>query len=398
MATAKDKPAAPSANDADPVGNKVMDFLNDDSDVSTGETTKTASEETTEKNPEVATQEETTTQEPARSAAPEAPPELGIPADVLGAKAVKPDTGGEIPDPPEVSKDPKAAHAWQAVKSENKELKAKLAEIEAARAEGDPEEVARLREQLSSYEEKLGQYDLTATKEFQQKFEAPTSHLRRRAVQLLQRGGKDEAAAEALVRKITDPGLSFDQVQDLLADEPLAVQGALVNIATELTDLEARKAEAVKNWKETRAALNVKQQRESEIRLAENIEQATQEAWQSAIKEGNFMLAPSQDAEWNKQVEQRVLAAKGIIRNAKPAELIKYVLEGITAAPLRQHLQQTYQVAEQRKAELEKVLGTSPKTGSGNSPSGATPRDAQPMTPEQKIRELFDGDSNAIMR
>jgi hypothetical protein len=383
---------APSANaDADPVGNKVLDFLNDDSDMQTADP---ATETTSEDSSAVVDP----TPEPApRSAAPAAPTDFAIPADVLGIPETKVDETDDIPAPPEVSKDPKAAYTWQSLKNEVKELKAQLA-AQSAVPKADPEEVLKLREQLSSYEEKLGQYDLTATREFQQKFEAPSNHLKRRAIQLLQRGGKDAAAAEVIVKRISDPSLSFDQVQDILADEPLAVQGALVNIATELTDLEASKAEAVKNWKETRAALNVKQQRESEIRLAENIETATAEALQEAIRGGNFMLQPSQDEHWNKQVQERVLAAKGIIRNAKPAELIKYVLEGITAAPLRQHLQHTYQLAEQRKAELEKVLGTRPKNGAGASPTGGPARGTQPMTPEQKIKELFDDEPGGFMR
>ncbi len=384
---------APSANaDADPVGNKVLDFLNDDSEAGTTDNAP-AEPEPTDTEPEG-----TVEPDPApRAAAPVSPPEFAIPSDVLGVPETKPDETDDIPAPPEVSKDPKAAYTWQSLKNEVKELKAQLA-AKADEPKAEPEEVVKLREQLSSYEEKLGQYDLTATREFQQKFEAPTNHLKRRAIQLLQRGGKDAAAAEVIVKRITDPSLSFDQVQDILADEPLAVQGALVNIATELTDLEASKAEAVKNWKETRAALNVKQQRESEIRLAENIETATAEALQEAIRGGNFMLQPSQDENWNKQVQERVLAAKGIIRNAKPAELIKYVLEGITAAPLRQHLQHTYQLAEQRKAELEKVLGTRPRNGAGSSPAGDPGRSTQPITPEQKIRELFDDEPGGFMR
>ncbi len=270
-------------------------------------------------------------------------------------------------EPPEVKSDTKAAHAWKSVKQERKQLRDKVKELEAAleakpkpEEQRSPEEAETLRKQVETLEQKLGEYDLASTSTFKQQYEQPLTQVVKRGANILVRSGKSAEEASSVMAKITDPTLTLDQIQDVIADEPIAVQGALMTAVSEFGELAERRAEALKHWNETKAALKDQETRETEVKLAQDVDQATQTALQKVLEEGNWMYASGDNPEWNSQVQERVTAAKGILRTGSREELVKYVLEGIAAHPLRQMFEETYQLAESRKAELDKVVGRQP--------------------------------------
>lgn len=301
------------------------------------------------------------------------------------------------PDPPDVKPGTKSSYAWQALKAEKKRIATELAEARAALATAkaqpvvEPEEVATLRSRLTEYEQKLGMYDLAETSEFRNRFDVPAQQTVRKGQALLQRAGKSAEEATDLMRKLSNPGLTMEQVQDLVADEPIAIQGALVNLSADLGEIQSQRMDALKSWKDTRAALKIQEQRNMEVRLAEDIEAGTRVAHERAVKEGNWMLMPSQDPEWNNQVSQRLEAVRGIVKNGRKDELLKWVMEGITAKPLRELLANAHQLAEQRKAELDKLVAKSPSLRSGGgqptSPEGVDR--SKPISPKTMIDSLF---------
>jgi hypothetical protein len=329
-----------------------------------------------------------TSAEPSAPAAPVEPQAQAddiIPSDVLTAPATPAgqDAGepADIEPPASVTKDPKANHAWQQVKAERRQLrdevKALKAEIERVKTSPteDVQEVLTLKKQVEDYEAKLGQYDLASTKAFQQRYELPAQQLFNRGVSMLVKSGRDPEAAKALMAKIANPSAKMQDIQETVADEPFALQGALMNVASEIQDIETQKGEALNHWKETRAALGAQEARANEVRLAENIEKTTALAVEAAVKEGNWMFAQSgKNQEWNAQVQQRIDIVKGILRVGKPEEIIKFVVEGVTAPVLRKMAMDFKQQADSRKAELDKLIQVTPRLGGEGSSTREAPK------------------------
>jgi len=326
---------------------------------------------------------------PSEPVAPVEPPAPAaddiIPSDILAPPATPAgqDAGepADIEPPASVTKDPKANHAWQQVKAERRQLrdevKALKAEIERVKTSPteDVQEVITLKKQVEDYEAKLGQYDLASTKAFQQRYELPAQQLFARGVSLLVKSGKDPDVAKALMAKIANPNAKSQEIQETIADEPFAVQGALMNVASEIQDIEAQKAEALNHWKETRAALGAQEARANEVKLAENIEKTTALAVEAAVKEGNWMFAQSsKNPEWNEQVQKRIDIVKGILRVGKPEEIIKFVVDGVTAPVLRKMAMDFKQQADSRKAELDKLIQVTPRLGGEGSPTREAPK------------------------
>jgi hypothetical protein len=328
-----------------------------------------------------------------------------VPPQALGKKEdPKPEdsTVDDDYEPPEVKGDTKAAHAWKSVKQERKQLRDKVKELESALAAKPkteetrtPEEVETLRKQVTELEQKLGEYDLSSTSSFKQQFEMPIKQVVKRGANILVRSGKSPEEANSLMVQITDPSKTMEQIQDLIADEPIAVQGALMTAVSEFSELAERRQEALQHWRDTKAALKDSETRETEVKLVQDVEQNTQVALQKVLEEGNWMYAPGDNPEWNAQVQERVAAAKGILRSASREDLVKYVLEGITARPLRQMFEETYQLAEQRKAELDRLVGRQPGyRGPSEDPQPVTGKKLEkgkPLDIADAVSAVFDG-------
>ena len=301
--------------------------------------------------------------------------------------------------------DEKANQAWIKVKSERKELRNKVksqeAELERLRTQQTPdlEEVLELRKQIDGYEAKLGQLDLASTKVFKERFDAPMDQTLRKGVSVLVQGGKDTEDAARLMKQLVDGGTSFEEIQGLIQDEPFPIQGSLVGIVAEYNELKKQRDESLDHWKDTRAALGEQAVRESEIKLMEDIEQDTQAALVQAVKEGNWMFGTSQtNEEWNQQVAQRTALVKGIVRNAKGPELVKWIIEGVTAKPLRDMFNDTHKRNIDLQTELNKVVGAAPNITPGATVPEPTPSvgKSKPRDPNELMDDIFKDDPNSL--
>lgn len=338
---------------------------------------------------------------PAPAPAPTAAPE-GIPLDVLPqmhtpTPVAAPLDDRDIPDPPDIQGDPKANEAWQRVKRERREFRDKLkdaqAELERLRSTALPEhsELETLRQQVSEYEQKIGQYDLSATRSFKQTFDAPLADLKRRAASLLARTGRDPAEAAQVVDKIMgmaqDGEFNLNEVQEAISDEALSTQGALISAVNDYADLAKRRQEALAHFKDTRAALKENESRTEEFQLAQDIERDTQVALGSVLADGNWMYAQSADPKWNAEVANRVSAVKGIVRSASPDELVKWVMEGVSAKRTRELLILEAQKSHKLKTDMDALVAATPRFFQAS--PGSTPRPAHvaPRDPVDFISE-----------
>ena len=322
-----------------------------------------------------------------------------IPADVVQRKdtAVSdtPDDVDTIPVPESISKDTKANHAFAALKAELKRYKQQVADKESEikrlteNQTPDLEEVMRLRGKIQEYESKLGQYDLAATAEFKQRYDARMDAAVQRGVSLLVRSGQNPEEARALMQKLISMD-SMSKLQDELADQPYALQGALMTVVTEYADVQAERQQALAKWQETRAAMDFESKRSAEIKLMENVERDVGAAIENVRKAGNFMFAMSDtDEAWNKQVEERINTVRGIMRSAKPDVVASLVMEGVTAKATRELFLAAHQRVQELQAQLKDMVAVSPSVHGSGAASPTLPSSAKPRDPAEVLDQLF---------
>ena len=306
-----------------------------------------------------------------------------------------PDDVDTIPVPESISKDTKANHAFAALKAELKRYKQQVADKESEikrlteNQTPDLEEVMRLRGKIQEYESKLGQYDLAATAEFKQRYDSRMDAAVQRGVSLLVRSGQNPEEARALMQKLISMD-SMSKLQDELADQPYALQGALMTVVTEYADVQAERQQALAKWQETRAAMDFESKRSAEIKLMENVERDVGAAIENVRKAGNFMFAMSDtDEAWNKQVEERINTVRGIMRSAKPDVVASLVMEGVTAKATRELFLAAHQRVQELQAQLKDMVAVSPSVHGSGAASPTLPSSAKPRDPAEVLDQLF---------
>jgi hypothetical protein len=310
------------------------------------------------------------------------------------------DDDHDEPAPMSVQQDEKANKAWQKLKHERRELRDQLRQKEAdlakAKAETpavDVEEVARLRKAVDDYEMKLSKYDLAETKAFKERFDQPMGATLQKGVAVLVRFGKAPDEAKALMRKLVESGKTPEDLNEILSSEPYQLQGALINLIAEFDELSKERSLALDNWRETQAALKAQTRRDTEVKLLEDVERDIGQALSDVVKAGNWMYALSaQSPEWNKQVEQRVAAVKGVLRSGAPKDIVALIMEGATALDTRKLALQLDSQVKELQGRLQKLVQVSPRLGPGGTPPAAPEAPTKPREPGEVIGALF-GDS-----
>jgi len=346
---------------------------------------------------------------PVTPATPAVPPAAfaGVPASVFGPEkpvaVAEPQTELPAEEGEPQHQEPKAKNAWQRIKQEKKALadkvKALETEVERTKSQKPPEveELIQLRKQIDGYEDRIGQLDITQTRAFKERFDAQIDAVARKGLQMLLRVGKEKEPAEQLLKQLLNPKVTTQQIEDLVSDQPMAVQGALMNLAVEYGDVWERRSEAVKNWKETKAALDTEASREKDIKLARNVETEAETGLQQALRDGNWLFSKANgDAPeiktWNQQVEERVKAVRGILRSATREELAKWVFEGVTAKDTRDLFAKAQQDYQTLLTKFNQVVARSPGLGASGPvarPSDGSSAERRPQTPESLLSQMF---------
>jgi hypothetical protein len=328
-------------------------------------------------------------------------PESAVPFDLNAAIPKDDKTPAELDDgleaPPEVSSNPKAAHAWAELKGTNKSLIARTAELETQLADatknpGTVEEIARLRGEVDKYEERLGQVDLASSATFRAKYEAPMSKLVARGVTMLTKTSMTKEDAGRLVAGVFQ-AKSQDKINELTADLDLPVQGALLMAASEYgTMLDARTA-ALNDWKNTQAATAEQTKRDQEVAFAQMAEKDMASAIEQARAEGNWMFRRTEgaDPKWDEAVDALESTVRGLVKTASPQEIIKWMVEGVTAKPSRELFAKEQAQVANLQAELHKALGTTPDLNGGGGDHKPAKKGAEhkPISPDEYINTML---------
>lgn len=333
---------------------------------------------------------------------------LGIPADILAKPVAPAAPASKIPDsevPDHVkAQGTKAVETWKTLKDERNQFKSeaeaqksKLEQAEARIAEltqntltaAEKQELEGLRQRATELEDKIGKYDLTATKEFKNKFDAKLDALYGKGIRMLMaRQIPQDEAVKVMQEAFAHP----DRRDAVLMDLPGSVQGAILSLVTDMDVIREDREAAVANWKEQQALLRDEGARATDLQLAKDIVKDTADAISAVQSEGNWLYKTSESSpEWNEQVEQRRMMVQGILRNSTPTELAKWVAEGVTARITRELYATTYDRLRAVTQELNSVVKRRPGLGGG---SGAPPAQRAsgkpaPMSPDRFLDQEF---------
>lgn len=287
------------------------------------------------------------------------------------------------------------------------EMSAKMQEVEqrlakaavagpvAAPAAPTPETLVKLQElekKNAEYEEKIGRLDLTQSEGFQKQFSEPRKMLANKLVKLLTSSNRPAEQANVLAQEILKQGDRDEQLA-MIAESPMAVQGAVLNILEDFSEIAENERIAIDNWKLSKAAVAEEQARKSKLAFVHNVMNNTAEAAQALVQEGNFLLAPVEgNAAWNQAIEQRINAAQGILQSADDKTLVKMVLDGVTAPYLRQAyltLHQEFQKLQRDASSLVRGAGNIAPTGA---PAVTPPAVPRPATAKAVLDNVFGED------
>lgn len=321
-----------------------------------------------------------------------AAPKSSVPFDVFKPKvaepASKPEEPQVKPEDPLASYDPrkdpeapievrrgdqKATNAWMKGKRHEKELESKLAEAlkklesqEAAPKEKAPdvEEFATLKRQLEEAEAKIGRLDLSQSRAFKAQFDSRIESEFNKGVAMLVRSGVPKEEAVSKMRDLARPGVSYDEIQEKLSEQPIALQGALYSLVTDLSAIHEQRQMALDDWRKTAPALKENENRISVAELSKAVVADTDAAVEQLRNEGSWMYKFSDgDEVWNSEVRKRVGMVHGILKASNPKEIVRYVADGIVAREYRKLFEASAEEVDRLCSELNARVRVTPGVG-----------------------------------
>lgn len=382
------------SNSADPQGDLLSRFLSDDTPSTAQAQVKQAGGVPVESQPSVSEPVKSNT-EPV-SAAPVAPVKtkevspdnMAVPKDILKKQKIEieedtipaqPQQDDQEVIPQEVSqRGKKGVDAWTLAKREAKQYKQKVEELERklAEIETTSQSSKELEELKARYEEseknrqaiedRLGQVDIAYSATFKDTYDKPISNTFSKSVKLLMQAGVDQKTAKDIVVKSMAVNNTPDSIQEIVQDFPPAIQGALYQNAVEMIEGQKRRAQAIKEWRSTKAAMKEEERRATEVKMSEVISQNVESAIESVRNEGSWLYTQSEtDDNWNEQVKERIDAVHGLMKTATPDVLAKYVADGIVSKTYRQLYEKQLALNSKLKKELEGRVRSRPSIGGG---------------------------------
>ena len=283
---------------------------------------------------------------PTPPAAPPPPATAATLADRFSKPAETPAPAADIPEEPPVGSDgkpdPRAAHAYAALRSENNKFKREVVPTLEARAKTAEEKAAailaenmKLKQDLEAREEKIGMLSITESQQFRQKYDARESGIRNDLAESLVKfahipAEQAQEKADALLKFADKP----QQLESVTADMHPAVAGATILAAQAYARLDQERKLEIANWRQTAAASGITQAREDVVRSAEERMQMAADALEFAKRSGNPELNPDpQDEQAVANAAELETAFQGWVQTASQDALIKASAEGF-AAPL----------------------------------------------------------------
>ena len=321
---------------------------------------------------------------------------LGVPEDVRPTSTPAPADEPHPDDPPELADNPKARSAWTVLKQGLKAAEAKARQydnekkllaqqLEQAKAQKPPDmtELAALKDQVQEYENKLSQVALEQSRAFKDRYDNQIAQKQSWAAAVLMKLNKPEAEAKLLAERLANPENTAEDIQSMLGSELPVVQATLSQYAWDTMAIKQQREQALKDWKATQATLSDQDQRYSVAERSKAVVDGTSQALSQLVQEQSwaFMESAANPA-WNQQRETLIQQARYALRENKPNEIVKLVMEGVSAKVYRQMAERADAKARELQAELNKIVGLRPGVGGNGS---ALPLNTPPADPKKPV-------------
>ena len=313
-----------------------------------------------------------------------------VPAVMLEDKTVVPPV--DAPPPPEVDKDPKAAHAWAKLRHDASEAvkAAEAAKAEAAARAADAakltESLAALQKERDDYQSKLEKSNLIESPAFKARYEGKINELRTSLLGAFSAVMEPEQAAALTEKAITSTPKEFGELLGKIPAQASWMGQQVMTTRAAVQQLVADREKAVTDWRATKVALADAEARDGRIRLATEIESETAKAVDNAVKSGNFMLTKNGDPKWDARVDELVTLAKTTLAQPRSRQdIIDLVAEGVSAKSTRDELGKVFRENVALKSQLAK-LGMRP--ASTVIPAGGAPVVVQKPAAPVKMRDF----------
>lgn len=255
-------------------------------------------------------------------------------------------------------------------------------------------ELKATKEQLSSMEAEIGRTNYEKSTEFREKYLLPQQSVKAKMARILETvGGKTKEEAANVVESLLRASPS--ERASVLDSEPMAVQGALLSAATDFDDVSENAKIAVDNWRNRKAAIDEEARRVHQMGFIKNLFEDTDKAVTSLQQEGNALFAKAGDPAWDKEVDERVAAVRGVIQTGDPAVLIKHIADGVSAPKWRELYWKLTAEYSKLKADASKVLRATPGVGGGDgAPASQAPAAAgKPKSAKGILDDIWGPDS-----
>ncbi|MDA1277243.1 MAG: hypothetical protein O2960_24800 [Verrucomicrobia bacterium] len=273
------------------------------------------------------------------------------------------------------------------IKSDTDKLKA---ELQAARAAGDSEEVKKIKDELSQYREIIRDVAIERDPDFKQRYSARQDA----AISAAKLAAGDAAPQlEALLKAPSGPWRD-EQINSLIEDLPASSQrrvGAALGVLDQIdierdTEIASRRTQ----FDQKQSALMTQQQRQQEQRTREltGAFESTLKEW-TDNKNGNpFFVEKDGDTEHNAAVRESIELSKSIFNGQlQPDELSRAALWAAMGPRALEGWQIAIARAEKAERMLDKIRGVQPGSGRGGS---ATEMPAQGDAPKAGTAQYDD--------
>lgn len=266
-----------------------------------------------------------------------------------------------------------------AVRVTMKAQKARIAELEAAHkqvAPADAKVVEELNAKLAkeaqdrqAIEDRLGRYDLAATRAFQTKFLAPEAALTQQAKDILKGFDVEDAVLdEALAAKGAD-------LIKVLKDKATPAMAMLQPLVVQLQQLKDAKETALTNHRTILSQMQAQNQNALLEQTAKARETLYHAALEKRTQAGDFLLKelPGNDS-WNTSVVGPVKQmVKALMETSDPnMQAEAFVLAAQAPVLMDSFIKANAKIAE-LQAEIAALQGLTPELGGGTPPGSATP-------------------------
>jgi len=283
----------------------------------------------------------------------------------------------------------------QMVRDQNAELKKLSAQVQEPEIAAQ-QEIERLKIEVANQEKHISQLDLSSSKEFKVKYNGPITERVQRIAKMFAREGLEQARANQLATGLARMSHA-ERAKRVYENAPL-YNGAIINLYEEFDNLQAKRAEALRDASSMMAANAESRKRKDDASRAASIDESVAYAVSAMSAQKNLFFKSSKaDTEkaikWNKAVADRIGIVKGVLVKNDSHEIAEYIADGVSSRHLRSENETMRKEVVRLRKENETLKGVpgGPTVSSSSGSSATLPASisTEGKSNEQMLNEIF---------